>query len=117
MKFRTSLVVWASLRSSRPVCWPWSLRRGGQGRYSESSSLKLGWLAFSSASSTCIDRVMPQHSHLIGIGFDRRLEPLPIGGAHFLKADDLERRLAVALAQQRLHLEQRITDVELDGRI
>jgi hypothetical protein len=60
---------------------------------------------------------MSQHTHLIGIGLHSRLEVLPIGGAHFLQADDLKRRLAVALPKQRLHLEQRIAGMELDRRI
>src|ERR1700756_487395 len=59
---------------------------------------------------------MSQHPHLIGVWFHSRLKTLPIGRAHFRQADDLERSLRVTFAQQRLHLKQRITDVELDRR-
>ena len=60
---------------------------------------------------------MSQHPHLIGVGFHSRLKTLPIGRANFRQADDLEGSLRVAFAQQRLHLKQRITNVELDRRV
>ena len=80
----------------------WTARN--QGPRSQSGSPKLALLPLPSAASPCVDGVVPQHAHLIGIGLHRRLEALPIGSAHLLQADDLESDAAVAFAQQRLHL-------------
>jgi hypothetical protein len=67
-----------------------------------------------SSSPSSIRRVMPHEPHRVGIGLNSRLKGLPIRLAQIREADDLERSVAIALAQQRLHLKQRIADVKLD---
>jgi len=72
---------------------------------------------FRSKSLASVDRVVPQRPHLFGIGPHRRLEALPIGRIQIGESEDLERGIPVALAQQRLHLEERVALVKLNRRI
>src|SRR5579862_552568 len=70
-----------------------------------------------SKSFSGIDGIMPERPHLFGVGLHGRLEASPIGRVQINQTEDLEWLIAVAFAQQRLHLEERIAGVKLDRRV
>src|SRR5215469_11422665 len=61
--------------------------------------------------------ITPERAMLVRFWHHRRGEALPIIGVQIVELADLERRIAVALAQYGLHLKQWVARVKSDRRV